>query len=796
MSNKRRSGLHCAIRTGDLRRLGKLIPLVAAVFAFLSSASSSEPAALTSLRAVHELSNAEASHAIPVYFEATVTYFRGYDNLLFVEDQGAAIFVRPSANAKLIPGDRILVRGVTQESFRPLVLASSVTLLYHGTLPQPIRAGFDELIGAQHDCMLVTVHAMVRAADLVLSSATRISNIRLQLVTDGGHIEADLDSHDERLLADLLGAEVQVTGVESGEFDNKMQQTAVKIHVSTLADFKVLKRVAVSPWLLPVTPIDQILRTYHVEDLTQRVRVRGTITYYQPGAAIVVQDGAKSLWIATHTLAPLRIGDVADVTGFPDQHDFLLTLIDGEVEDSLVRAPVTPLQATWQQLAFWNINKPNGHQFDLVSIEGQVVTEVREAARDEYVLNADGKIFTAIYRHPSATDQQLPMMRVPLGSRIRVTGICVMVDSNTFNKGQDVPFDILMRSFDDISVVAGPSLLNIRNLMFLVGLLLVAVGTVSARGWTLERRVRRQTAAMAARVDADAALERRRSTILEAINGSQPLSEILEQIAELVSFVLDGAPCWCQITDGAQFGNCPPDANSLRIAMTKIPARSGPDLGAIFVGFDRQSARVETEALAMGTRLASLAIEARRLYSDLQHRSEFDLLTEIHNRFSLDRFLDAQIAKARQNAEIFGLIYIDLDKFKQVNDHYGHLVGDIYLREVALRMKRQLRSHDMLARLGGDEFAVLVPLVRSRVEVEEIAQRLERSFLDPFNLEGYVLQGSASIGFALYPEDGATRDYLLNAADASMYVTKQTKREMNEMIGQTRGPDLTAKFRA
>ncbi len=129
------------------------------------------------------------------------------------------------------------------------------------------------------------------------------------------------------------------------------------------------------------------------------------------------------------------------------------------------------------------------------------------------------------------------------------------------------------------------------------------------------------------------------------------------------------------------------------------------------------------------------------------------------------------------------LIYIDLDDFKQVNDVYGHHVGDLYLQEVSLRMKRQLRSGDMLARLGGDEFAALVPIVRDRGALEEIAQRLERCFDAPFAVEGYVLRGAASVGLALYPEDGTSVDSLLGAADAAMYVSKHTKRNRAEKAG-------------
>jgi diguanylate cyclase (GGDEF)-like protein len=91
-------------------------------------------------------------------------------------------------------------------------------------------------------------------------------------------------------------------------------------------------------------------------------------------------------------------------------------------------------------------------------------------------------------------------------------------------------------------------------------------------------------------------------------------------------------------------------------------------------------------------------------------------------------------------------------------------------------MKHQLRANDLLARLGGDEFAALISVVPSRAGIEEIAGRLERCLDEPFAVEGYVLRGAASVGIAVYPEDGTTRDSLLSAADAAMYVGKHTGR--------------------
>ena len=755
--------------------LEKLVPIVALVISLRSAIWASEPITLTSLHAIHSLTNTEASSAIPSAFEATVVYSRGYESLLFVQDGDDALFVSPPTTAALLPGDRIFIKGKTQGSFRPLVIASSIKLLHHGSLPYPQAATFDELIRARYDARLVTVHAIVRASDLVENGAAQRHSTRLQLVTEDAHIEANVDSDNERALKDLLDDEVEITGVAAGKFDDKMQQTGVVLYVSDLADIKALKRVNTRFGSLPITPMDQILSNYHVRDQSRRVQVRGTITYYQPGSAAVLQDGSKSLWISTQTREPLQIGNYAEASGFPDAHDRMLMLTDSEIEDVHIASPIAPQPATWRQLAFWSSNQPDGHQYDLVSTEGRIVTEVREATQDEYILTVDGKLFNAIYRHARGGTAPLPMREIAPGTKVRVTGICIL-DTKAINPGEEVPFDILLRNFDDILVLAGPPLLNNHNLTMLVCLLLVLLLVAAAREWIVERKLGLQ--------NADSAyIERQRSKIMEDINGSCPLAEIIEHVTELASFKLRGAPCWCQLTDGAQLGKVPSKQEAFRIVAEQIPARSGPPFGFLYAAFHPSTKPIssESEGLSTAASMATLAIESRRLFSDLQHRSKFDLLTDIHNRFSMETYLEEQIDRARENASIFGLIYIDLNDFKQVNDVYGHRVGDYYLQEAATRMKHQLREDDMLARLGGDEFAVLVSRVHNRGQVDEVARRLERSFEASFVFDGYVIHGSASVGLAIYPADGTTRESLLSAADAAMYVVKQTKKQSSRM---------------
>ena len=447
-------------------------------------------------------------------------------------------YERVEGTIDLMPADLIYHASITQEG-RPRLDPGPV--LRHGPVPKAIPATFDEMIRAEHDCMFVSVRARVRAADITYSADVR--SIRLQMVTGGGTIDADVDSDDVNRLDGLLDAEVEITGAVAGKFDGKMQQTGIVVHASSFDDVKILKRANASPLSLPVTPMDRILDGYHVEVLSQRIRVHGTVTYYQPGSAIVLQDGAKSLWIQTRSLSPVSVGDIADVTGFPGLHDGFLTLTNGSIQDSLKRAPIQPEPATWRQLA------ASRNVFDLVSIEGRIVGEVAEASQDEYVLVSDGQMFSAIYRHPLAasaghTVPKLPK-QVPLGSTIRVSGICMLDDSNPFNA--QVPFTILMRNQDDVAVIAEPPWLNTTNLIRIVSLLLIVVLAAVFWGVALNSKVRRQTAALSLRAEAEAAMERRmaqleqrRSSILEDINGSRPLAEILEQITELVSFRLNG----------------------------------------------------------------------------------------------------------------------------------------------------------------------------------------------------------------------------------------------------------------
>jgi len=722
---------------------------------------------LTTVAAVHALSNQMAARSLPVRVEGSVTYYERGNIDLFVQDGETAIYVETTPDLELATGDRVLIEGVTRASFRPEIQANRVTFLHHGTPPLPVKADFTQMIRADLDCRRATVRAVVRAANVVADGPSR--SVLLDLLMAGGPIQAQIaDAGTTVDLLPLLDSTIEVTGAVAGKFDSKSQMIGILLEVPSFSDLRTVEPASRSPRQLTPRKFDEILDTLNIEDQTQRVRVEGTITYFQPGSAMVLQNGINALWVDTLSEQPHQVGDHVLVSGFPDVRNGSVVLTGAEIESTQSDVPLTAERVDPVRLA------SGAHAFSLVSVEGQLIMRVREAAQDQYVIASQGHVFSAFYRHPERgmnlpTD---PMREFPLGSWVRVTGICVLDRGDQFRG--PVAFHLLLRSSQDIAMLAGPSPVSVQNLGILLAVLVILVFVAIARAFLLERRLRWQDVATASAID------RWRTRVIDGINNAIPLRETLSQITELLALQLQAEYCWAEIELEGTFGNCPAasEKSNLEVIEHAIPARSGTVLGRICAGFRAHTAKrlAAPEAIENALRLAALAIETGGKYSDLVRRSEVDPLTNAANRFAFDRALDLAIEREKESGARFGLIYIDLDEFKQVNDQFGHHVGDCYLQETVSRLRNQCRSNDILARIGGDEFAVLVTSLNSAQELQDIALRLQNCFDEPFCVDLAVISASASIGCAVYPENATTRAGLLEYADARMYQAKRHKR--------------------
>ena len=167
--------------------------------------------------------------------------------------------------------------------------------------------------------------------------------------------------------------------------------------------------------------------------------------------------------------------------------------------------------------------------------------------------------------------------------------------------------------------------------------------------------------------------------------------------------------------------------------------------------------------------------ETRREWEEMTHLALHDGLTGLPNRtLFFDRLRQAVNFSIRKDQQ-FALIIFDLDKFKPINDEYGHQAGDHALQTFALRLDEKVRSMDTAARFGGDEFAAILLDIENRTTIEEKLNRLTTALIQPIPWQDHVLQLGASYGIAIFPEDGQSPDELIRKADMEMYSQKTRK---------------------
>ena len=181
--------------------------------------------------------------------------------------------------------------------------------------------------------------------------------------------------------------------------------------------------------------------------------------------------------------------------------------------------------------------------------------------------------------------------------------------------------------------------------------------------------------------------------------------------------------------------------------------------------------------------------DRKRAEAQIVYHAYHDPLTELPNRMLFMERLRLQLAQARRQNRKLSIVYLDLDRFKFVNDTLGHGVGDEFLQTVATRLKGLVREMDTVARVGGDEFVILIPDVSRAEDISVIAQKLLTSVARPLQVEGRALQITASIGIGTYPADGEDAETLLRNSDTAMYRAKEVGRNNFQLCT----PELTSR---
>lgn len=222
---------------------------------------------------------------------------------------------------------------------------------------------------------------------------------------------------------------------------------------------------------------------------------------------------------------------------------------------------------------------------------------------------------------------------------------------------------------------------------------------------------------------------------------------------------------------------------SLRaISENRIVALS---LGNVLIRRDGTGISIEDSAAPIHNRFGNIAgavivfhdaSHSRVAIEKMGHLAQHDFLTGLPNRVLMMERLTQAIGMASRHGKQVALLFLDLDHFKQINDSFGHAVGDQLLQEVAADIVACVRSTDTVSRHGGDEFIVLLPEIEHIKDATQVCEKLITRLSLPRNIEGRQLQISLSIGISIYPDDGLDARSLMDNADTAMYTTKETGR--------------------
>jgi len=505
---------------------------------------------------------------------------------------------------------------------------------------------------------------------------------------------------------------------------------------------------------------DENAQPRHSADSSRIAHAHGTITYYKKGDSAILESNGKSTLVELRRSEDFAIGDIVDATGIETNHEYVSVLRQASLVGTGTNQRIVPRVVGFAEAL--------SGQFDyhLVSFSGKLVSQLHDAESNSLVIDTDDHLITAYL------DRQTPLEQYQPGSRLQVSGIFRVEQDGAVGEPRAY---LEMRNAADVQLISPPSWFSAMHVLQLLTVLFIVVTSIVVRATFLKWRTVNRTAWM----DRSATIARERSHILEMISSNLSLEELLRQICASTIKLLPGTSCCFQVQLERELllTNAGPESTwpeEMKLYEVELRVESDEVIGSIVVSAPKgvRPAADSEQVYTVVSELASLAMRQSLMYRGLVFHSTHDPLTELPNRRLYESRLSSALKDAEENNSELAIIYIDINRFKYVNDQYGHKTGDLYLKQISARLRNQLRPIDTLARVGGDEFVVIAPFPEGTDRVYSLTARLQTCFRDPFSLDGISVDGSASFGFARYPEHGRTADELTRIADHSMYVSK------------------------
>jgi diguanylate cyclase (GGDEF)-like protein/PAS domain S-box-containing protein len=752
--------------------------LIFLLLPFLAFSQARAPSAqrhtLHTVDEIYALPRAEAAKAYPVDFEAEVTYSDPEWGELFVQDRTGTTYIDVHGSDIVYPlGTRVRVKAVTGANYNGTqIVHPAILVLGPGTLPKPEQRSVADL-----DAGVGEAHRAV--SEGVLHPCERDwHRVCFRLYDGKKSIWLTVPVPDGPVAQRLIGATVQVTGIASRYEDSEHRRVGAQLFVNTLKDIKVESPPLPISFSSSPTPIGNLRASEADERFVKQVHVRGTVTWQSPGL-FSIEGGTGTLFVGTAEMQAVRTGSTVDAIGFPSHGKFGLELEDSVVSLSEVQpnaGSITPLRATAAEVVQRSLN---GRR---VRLKARLIGQSADATEFVYQLEDGEQRFNAILLRNDATHEVVGLSR---DSVLDLTGVALI------QKGTPEwpnALLILVESPKDIVVIGGNGWLTLKRGLTILGCMALCVVAPLLWVTSLKRTVRKQTGIIRARLQNELQLETRYRRLFErnlaAVFSWRPDGTIVDcnlAFVRLLGFKtredLIGRSYWDFQVDPARREKLSKALQEETLSSREASLRRDD---GVTVHLLKNITPVDT---AEGTVYETTAIDVTQLrqnQTELQrakdaavHESLNDSLTGLPNRKHLQNELSYLVAKAKQDAGMIAVLYIDLDGFKMVNDSLGHPIGDALLVQVATSLRSSVREEDVVARFGGDEFIVILDKVHAREDAALVARSLIQEISKPFHVQEHDVAIGASIGISIFPDDATDGDELIREADCAMYAAKR-----------------------
>ncbi len=721
------------------------------------------PVEFTSVHQIRLL-KASTNTAVNAHLHAVVTYYDSVAPNLFVQDATGGIWVdlRGTAVKPPSPGQVIDLRGVVGFGYSPYIQSPNWTVTGKSTPPNSRVISYDDATTGSFDGQWVQLDGVVRS--FVQQAEGNV--LVIDVATPTGAFKVRVPDYHGPFPVQLVDAKVRFSGVCGASFNGRNQFVSFHLFMPSLESLRVLEGPPKDPFAVPVIPIADVRRFSADLPVEHRVKVVGTVTARFSQQGIYMTDGSGGLYAESQDGSPIRDGDQVEVIGFPAAGNFSPVLKSASFRPTGQHflPTITPITG--------RVALKGKFDAQLISMTGTLTNYLQHLDKRKLVVESDDHVtFEADLAHSGASP-----LNIADGSRISLTGICtVKADEN----GNPAEFEIVLRSPQDIQVLSVPTRLTPERAVFLLfGLAMATLGVI---GWVfiLRRRVHRQTEIITEKLKNEMALEERYRNIFE-----RNLTGLY--IAEVDGRILDCNDACARML--GYHGRHELLGNSARAEQIVQKFHETVADTSFTIGTEQSFERLDgTEGWALCSLRAvggegderrifegSLVdITERKLAEDrIQFLAYFDSLTHLPNRALVHDRLSRAVAVAKRERQKLGVLHLDIDSFKVINDCLGHSRGDELLQSIAQRLQACAREEDTVARLGGDEFLIALGPINSAADAALVAERIANELKPAFNLNGNSLNVTCSIGISIYPDHGNDVETLIKNADAAMYASK------------------------